>query len=400
MVFKALPLPDSELTFLTRQAVSESRKRGRAAADVDGEHSCLQKKKRRLRLFLITSRLSPQYSHPATNIVDRGSSKIAVWVKQKAVGRNLLRKAAVLNHVRRSAVAERDAVSRRRLLVEQEKEQRQLELARLTFDYGAVDTHTRPVHSPAELVPPLATIRNASHVIISGSPTSSPAGSPTASRSPSPTSTSPSPTGLKETVAPSPNAAYALSPPRSHHPYEPHLPSPLGLSNYDALDAEASDAGPSSSTDLYADLDDDGEEDRYSSFWDEEEDVDSHARFDSPFAPLLSTSDAQSMEIKGVSHEADAFEESDGAGSAQGRMDVDGEGAHAVCQASPLDAKRAAAERWYYRSPSVGGLLAVRYPGAPVPSEERCCVPETPPVAPRLVPASMSPNFRAVDEGG
>jgi hypothetical protein len=79
------------------------RKRSRAIADVDSERSCIQKKKQRLRLFFITSPLSPQFSYPATNIVDRGGSKIAVWAKQKALGRNLLRKAAILNYIRRRA---------------------------------------------------------------------------------------------------------------------------------------------------------------------------------------------------------------------------------------------------------------------------------------------------------
>ncbi|KAF2705988.1 hypothetical protein K504DRAFT_363133, partial [Pleomassaria siparia CBS 279.74] len=89
------------LSFLPPPSPPRSRKRGRAVADIDGEHSCLHKKKRRLRLFLITSRLSPQYSHPASNIVDRGSSKIAVWAKQKSADRYLLRKAAILNRIRR-----------------------------------------------------------------------------------------------------------------------------------------------------------------------------------------------------------------------------------------------------------------------------------------------------------
>ncbi|KAJ8108934.1 hypothetical protein OPT61_g7819 [Boeremia exigua] len=186
--FKRLPLPDSRLLFLPRPSMLHSRKRGRAAADIDGEHSCLQKKKRRLRLFLITSRLSPQFSHPATNIVDRGSSKIAVWAKQKAAGRNLLPKAAVLNRIRRGAVAARDAVSRRRLLVEQEKEQQQLELARLTFNYGAIHTYTRPVHLPTEPLP-LATVARHGHLSPSGSPTGSPSSSPTTSLMPLPQTT-------------------------------------------------------------------------------------------------------------------------------------------------------------------------------------------------------------------
>jgi hypothetical protein len=403
MPFKTLPLPESGFAFLPRRSVADSKKRGRAAADVDGEHSCVQKKKRRLRLFLITSRLSPQYSHPATNIVDKGSSKIAVWVKQKAVGRNLLRKAAVLNRIHRSAVAARDAVSRRRLLVEQEKEQYQLELARLTFDYGAIDTHTRPVHLPTEPLPPSATIRNASYVALSGSsPSSSPSSSPTTSRSPSPTSTGPILSGASPSHN-NPNAAYALSPPRTQpqlRTYEPHLPSPLGFSNYDALDAEASDSGHGPSVDLYADLDDDGEEDRYSSLWDEDQDEDVHARYDSPFTPSVRT-DSFSTATTGVSRalltppcHVDAFDDSDRSGLVRRRLDADPAG----CRAPAPNVKRSVEGTWSY--PFEAGMLALRYPGAPVSSEERSCVSEAPAVAPRLVPASMSPNFMAADRGG
>ncbi|KAF2126530.1 hypothetical protein P153DRAFT_265271, partial [Dothidotthia symphoricarpi CBS 119687] len=201
------------LTFLPRSPPG-SLKRGRAAADIDGEHSNLQKKKRRLRLFLITSRLSPQFSHPATNIVDRGSSKIAVWAKQKSLGRNLLRKAAILNRVRRGAVSAKEAQQGRgRVLVEQEREQEQLRLAKLTFKYGSVDTYTHPVAGSSGYC--------------------------------------------------SPNEAYSYSMPRAQIPkrdYLPLGPSPLGLSNYDAFDMDEDIPDP------YSHLDDDNdEEDGYTS---------------------------------------------------------------------------------------------------------------------------------------
>ncbi|KAK2741093.1 hypothetical protein FQN55_008497 [Onygenales sp. PD_40] len=81
-------------------------KRSRPVTDVDGEGSnALQKKKRRLRVVFITSRLSRPFSSPATHIVGRGSSKIAVWAKQKALGRNLLRKAAIMNRIRKHVIA-------------------------------------------------------------------------------------------------------------------------------------------------------------------------------------------------------------------------------------------------------------------------------------------------------
>jgi len=74
-------------------------KRRRALSDVDGDGN-EGRKKRRLRLHLITSRLSRPFSQPASNIVNRGILKIAIWGKQKPLGRHLLRKAAIMNAVR------------------------------------------------------------------------------------------------------------------------------------------------------------------------------------------------------------------------------------------------------------------------------------------------------------
>jgi len=74
-------------------------KRRRPLWDVDGGTS-EGKKKRRLRLNLITSRLSQPFSIPATNIVNRGISKIAIWAKGRRLDKSLLRKAAIMNRVR------------------------------------------------------------------------------------------------------------------------------------------------------------------------------------------------------------------------------------------------------------------------------------------------------------
>jgi hypothetical protein len=74
-------------------------KRRRPLWDVDGG-PCEGKKKRRLRLNLITSRLSQPFSLPATNIIDRGNSKIAIWAKGRRLDKSLLRKAAIMNRVR------------------------------------------------------------------------------------------------------------------------------------------------------------------------------------------------------------------------------------------------------------------------------------------------------------
>jgi hypothetical protein len=300
------PLPDMGLTFLPRPQ-PQPRKRSRAVADIDGEHSCLQKKKRRLRLFLITSRLSPQFSHPATNIVDRGSSKIAVWAKQKSLGRNLLRKAAILNHIRRGSVAPRgarigfspntDAESRRssttstssHVWMEQEREQEELALAKLEFDHGSVDTYTRPVSSRTPSVPPAVAIRSGGRFVISGSPSGSPSSSRSSSPSPPPSARA---LDKQNSTYRSPNEDYAYPLPRAQIPrreYLPLPPSPLGISNYDALDVDEDILDP------------------YSRFDDEDEDLSTNVFYEDeesdsvPFSPSAVTSTSSSTLQTGAS---------------------------------------------------------------------------------------------------
>lgn len=125
-LFTAGSKPSSRLSFLPQPPrlptcmPSRSVKRSRPLPD-GGEGSC--RKKRRLRLIFITSRLSRPFSSPSSHIVDRGISKIAVWAKQKSLGRNLLRKAAIMNRIKQHAAAVRAS------------DQRKLELARQAFMY-------------------------------------------------------------------------------------------------------------------------------------------------------------------------------------------------------------------------------------------------------------------------
>jgi hypothetical protein len=103
--FKFSSLPPVKFSFDTQLplAVPTNRpfKRRRALSDVDGDGN-EGRKKRRLRLYLITSRLSRPFSQPATNIVNRGISKVAVWgSKNRALGRSELRKAAIMNRVKK-----------------------------------------------------------------------------------------------------------------------------------------------------------------------------------------------------------------------------------------------------------------------------------------------------------
>ncbi|CAJ2506614.1 Uu.00g078000.m01.CDS01 [Anthostomella pinea] len=87
-------------------------KRGRATHDVDGPGTgAIPCKKRRIRLHLITSRLSQPYSLPATHIINRETGddtpvlsrflKLAIVGSQKVGHQSaLVRKAAILNRVR------------------------------------------------------------------------------------------------------------------------------------------------------------------------------------------------------------------------------------------------------------------------------------------------------------
>jgi hypothetical protein len=87
-------------------------KRRRALHDVDGPHTGhLHSKKRRLRLHLITSRLSQPFSLPATHILNRETDEdtpvlsrfvkfAAMSAKKAGHQTSLVRKAAILNRVR------------------------------------------------------------------------------------------------------------------------------------------------------------------------------------------------------------------------------------------------------------------------------------------------------------
>lgn len=83
------------------------RKRSRDLADVDGDNSdTTQRKKRRLRRDLITSRLSRPYATPATHIISRNAVRLGIWTGRRYIGRNVFRKAAILNSMRREKANE------------------------------------------------------------------------------------------------------------------------------------------------------------------------------------------------------------------------------------------------------------------------------------------------------
>lgn len=168
-------------------------KRSRPLSDVDGENSLSQHcKKRRLRLLLITSRLSLPFSLPPTHIVYRDSPKFAIWAKQKALGRNVLRKSAILNSIRRG----------RRLRSE---------------DLGDFDDDDFP-----ELRGELTDMERRSMIFGSNDPSTHPVSAPLdpgVALSPSP-------------ILQSPN--FVVTRP----PEVPAEPSPTNINNYDLLDRE------------------------------------------------------------------------------------------------------------------------------------------------------------------
>ena len=85
-----------------RNVQRPQQKRSRALADVDGDNSdTRQRKKRRLRRDLITSRLSRPYASPATHIISRNAVRLGIWTGRRYIGRNVFRKAAILNSMRR-----------------------------------------------------------------------------------------------------------------------------------------------------------------------------------------------------------------------------------------------------------------------------------------------------------
>ncbi|KAL1615892.1 hypothetical protein SLS54_008726 [Diplodia seriata] len=190
-------------------------KKKRKRTDNDAGTAGPIRKKRRLRLTLITSRLSQPFAVPTTHIADRGRSRIAAWAKQQKKapwGRALLRKAATLNRATRRSVEQRAGQSPNMIPAELEMLLRRkgVEMARLAWLRGSLATvnSTRPVDFPLQYA----------H---QQQPTSSLGG--TAAHTSTTTSTA---MATANRVVESPNFRYNC--------YAPSPPSPLRQSNYDS----------------------------------------------------------------------------------------------------------------------------------------------------------------------
>ncbi|KAI5792128.1 hypothetical protein FPQ18DRAFT_21655 [Pyronema domesticum] len=81
---------------------SSSLKRARPSDPETAFEAELPRKKRRLRLQLITSRLSAPFAMPASFVLPR--VYVLPWIRQRCNGRHVLRKAAILNKIRRDAM--------------------------------------------------------------------------------------------------------------------------------------------------------------------------------------------------------------------------------------------------------------------------------------------------------
>ncbi|KAF1989906.1 hypothetical protein K402DRAFT_418018 [Aulographum hederae CBS 113979] len=205
-----------------KRRATPSRKRLRPLSDLDGETTppfSGSKKKRRLRLTLITSRLSRPYSTPATHIVDRGSSKIAVWARQRGMlvgrsSRELLRKAAIMNGARTKG------------LVRLRKRE---DIPDLVGRQGVLRMEQTRARDP------LVVERPGTQAWVLGNRGCG-GGSPNVN--PNGVLLQPQPQPQKEMQKPlkSPPVESPNRIPR--RTYSPLPPSPLGLSNYDALDLE------------------------------------------------------------------------------------------------------------------------------------------------------------------
>ncbi|QSZ37408.1 hypothetical protein DSL72_009506 [Monilinia vaccinii-corymbosi] len=106
--FGLLTTPPYKFTFTTGALPHRPFKRARALSDVDGDDVNRGRKKRRLRLHLVTSRLSRPFSAPASNIANRGgyAKNLVLGGGGKRLGvrqhhgKNMLRKLAILNRMR------------------------------------------------------------------------------------------------------------------------------------------------------------------------------------------------------------------------------------------------------------------------------------------------------------
>lgn len=105
------------------------RKRSRPLADIDTPERDVTKK-RRLRLATFTSRLSAPSAFPPRSPIERGAGnhpgRLVVWAKPRMFPAHQFRKMAILNRIRREAMALQEAQRRQNELIRQQNLERLL----------------------------------------------------------------------------------------------------------------------------------------------------------------------------------------------------------------------------------------------------------------------------------
>lgn len=146
----------------TRSGHHQLLKRGRHLADIDGEGSKSIKKKRRLRRILITSRLSKPYAAPPTHISGRRTMGAGIWSRQRVEGRNLYRRAAVLNSAKKNRMAAKANEQRRSGFAEMTPIYDDAYLSSLDSmdddDDGTQKSSTKSIGSSGEYYPPFQSL--------------------------------------------------------------------------------------------------------------------------------------------------------------------------------------------------------------------------------------------------
>ncbi|KAL9579725.1 MAG: hypothetical protein Q9212_004938 [Teloschistes hypoglaucus] len=157
-------IPSPNITFPTFSlAVRESSpasilKRLRPQTDVDGENSVdTQRKKRRLRIDLVTSRLSQPYATPTTHISSRKALRRGPWAKARYRVRSPLRRAAILNAFRARRTAAKHVEFKEDNLVTNLKSPQESEHLEVDLVKEGIRTPRDPPpehHLPQQYLPP------------------------------------------------------------------------------------------------------------------------------------------------------------------------------------------------------------------------------------------------------
>ncbi|KAL8908153.1 MAG: hypothetical protein Q9207_000976 [Kuettlingeria erythrocarpa] len=152
-------IPPASLPLTIREASSPPSilKRHRVETDVDGEDSVEPKKKRRLRLDLVTSRLSQPYATPTTHIISRKFRRPGPWTKPQNRVRSPLRRAAILNAIRIRRAPAKNFGPRETNLLTGLKPQKELDHTEVDLVSQGVRTPRGPMPngcSPQQYLPP------------------------------------------------------------------------------------------------------------------------------------------------------------------------------------------------------------------------------------------------------